>query len=126
MITQISLLLLYRRVFTLYRIWFRNTLAVIAFLALTSNLSTALATVFGCSPLRKSWDTYVTGGHCINKLRLYIAHAALSLGVDAAIVIAPLPLVWRLNTDRRTKAIVSGMVLLGSLSVIASRVCSVD
>lgn len=126
MFTQISLLLLYKRVFTLYRIWFRNTLAVIAFLALTSNISMVLANVFACSPISAAWDKNSVTIHCIDITRLAITHAALTLVVDAAIVIAPLPLVWSLNTDRQTKVAVSGMILLGSLSVLGSQSCSAD
>lgn len=120
------MLLLYKRVFTLLRTGFRNILGLIAFLAFTSNLATILAIIFQCSPIRKGWDRRSTAGHCINALRLYIVHAALSLVVDVAIVIAPLPLVWSLQLDRRTKVAVSGMVLLGSLSVHASQVRSMD
>lgn len=124
MLTQISLLLLYQRVFTLQLKWFRIALAVIAFLALTSNLSTVFAVIFQCSPIKKGWNRRETAGRCINATRLFIAHAALSLLVDVAIVAVPLPLVWHLHTNRRTKAAVSGMVLLGSLSVLNSQACS--
>lgn len=110
MFTQISVLLLYKRVITLYRIWFRDTLAVIAFLALKSNLSTVLAIIFQCSPISRGWDNRVKGGHCIKALYLYVAHAALSLVVDVAIVVTPLPLIWSLHTDRWTKVAVTGMV----------------
>ena len=115
MFTQISFLFFYRRVFTLHRQWFRNTLAVIAFLALTTNISMVLANVFACQPISAAWDKAEIGAHCIDITRLAIAHAALTLVADMAIVITPLPLVWGLNTKRSTKVAVTGMILLGSL-----------
>lgn len=120
MFTQLSVLFLYQRVFTLARIWFRNTLAVIAFLAITSNLSAVLACIFACSPIKKGWSLRTTAGHCIDFKQLFVAHAGLSLIVDVAIVVAPLPLIWGLHTSRRTKMGVSGMILLGSLVAIVN------
>ena len=124
MLTQISLLLLYQRVFTSHLKWFRIALAVIAFLALTSNLSTVFAVIFQCSPIRKGWNTSETAGRGFDTARLFIVHSAVSLLVDAAIVVVPLPLVWNRHTNRRTKAAVSGMVLLGSVSVLNLQACS--
>ena len=124
MLTQISIQLLYKRVFTFQPKWFRIALAAIAFLALTSNLSTVLAVIFQCSPIRKGWNGEETAGHCLDATRLLIAHSALSFLVDVAVVVVPLPLVWKLPTNRRTKAAVTGMVLLGSLSVLTSQACS--
>lgn len=118
MFTQISVLLLYKRIFTLHRIWFRNTLAVIAFFALTSNLSAVLAVIFQCSPVRKAWNGSFIPGRCIDETRLFVAHAGLSLLVDLAVVVAPIRVIWSLHPSRRTKVAVSGMVLLGSLSAL--------
>lgn len=126
MFTQISVLLLYKRVFTLYRPWFRIALGVLTFLALTSNLSVLLVIIFGCSPIEKSWKGFAVEGHCVDLRNLYIAHAALSLVVDLSIVVAPIPLVWSLHTNRRTKVAVTGMVLLGSVSVPAFQACRKD
>lgn len=120
MLTQLSVLLLYKRVFTFHLKWFRIALGVIAFLALTSNLSTVLAVIFQCSPIRKGWNWRETAGHCLDATRLFVAHAALSLLVDVAVVVVPLPLVWNLHTNGRTKMAITGMVLLGSLSVLNS------
>lgn len=85
-----------------------------------------LANIFACQPISAAWDKAEIGAHCIDITRLAIAHAALTLVVDMAIVIAPLPLIWGLSTKRNTKVAVSGMILLGSLLVLASQAWSVD
>lgn len=100
-------------------------MGVVALLALTSNLATVLGILFGCSPLKKAWERTIKG-RCINTVALFVANTALALVVDTAIIIAPLPLVWSLNTSRRTKLAVIGMVLLGCLSVLASSVYIID
>lgn len=114
------MLFLYRRVFTLLQTWFRYSLIVIAFFSLGSGISMVLANIFACSPIKKAWawETAAAGDHCISVLNVAIAYSALSLVVDLAIVTVPIPLIWGLNTSRRTKVAVSGMILLGSLSVL--------
>lgn len=120
MFTQISVLLLWKRAFTLHYTWFRISLGVIAFLSLTSNVAAFTAIIFQCSPIKKAWLQDAVEGHCIDSRRLYIVHAVLSLLVDLSIVVIPLPLVWGLHSNRRTKMAVTGMILLGGLSVLAS------
>lgn len=126
MLTQLSVLLLYKRIFTFHLKWFRNALGVIAFLSLTSNLSTVIAIIFQCSPIKKGWNHKEVAGHCVNAIRLYAAQSALALVVDLAIVVVPIPLIWTLHTNRRTKMAVSGIIMLGSLSVLAYRGRSMD
>lgn len=117
MFTQLSFLLLYKRVFTLYQSWFRNTLYGIGILSLSSNLACFLAGIFRCTPIKKGWDMMVPG-HCINIQNLLVAHACITLTIDVSIVIAPMPLIWALQASAGYKAAVCGIFLLGSLVCI--------
>lgn len=118
--TQLSLLLLYKRVFTMHRAWFRNTLYGIAFASLISNLSCLLVVVFQCNPIKKAWDRQASG-YCIQDRIWFISHAALTLVIDVSIVAAPMPLIWTLHRSSRYKAAVGGIFFMGSLSVFLSQ-----
>lgn len=117
LLTQLSLLFLYRRIFSLSAVWFRRTYYALLFFVLGINVPLFFVTLFQCNPFRFAWDKSVAG-HCINIRHLYLAHTVLILVLDLCIVAAPMPHVRRLHTTAGTKGAVAGMFLLGGLSVL--------
>lgn len=70
-------------------------------------------------PIRYNWDPTIRGAHCgINIHTLYVASCVINLVVDLGIVVAPMPIIWKLQMNLGTKAAVTGMFLLASLSVV--------
>lgn len=116
MLTQLSILFLYKRVFTTNTPWFKYTLYALGFFSFAINISIFFAIVFSCSPVRLAWDKTIDG-HCFEVRLVYVIHTALIFVLDVCIVAAPMPLVWKLHTSTGTKGAVAGMFLLGSLSV---------
>ena len=55
-----------------------------------------LANVFQCRPIRAGWDFFLPG-HCASLQNITIATGALNISSDLAIVVAPIPLVLRLQ-----------------------------
>lgn len=116
MLTQFSILFLYKRVFTTRTPWFRYTLYALGVFSFAVNISIFFAAVFSCSPVSFAWDKTIDG-HCYDARLLYLIHTALIFVLDVCIVAAPMPLVWKLQTSLGTKGAVAGMFMLGSLSV---------
>lgn len=116
MFTQVSILYLYKRVFTINNNWFRYTLYILGLLCICVNVSMFLAVLFACTPVNYSWNKMIKG-HCFEVRRVYLAHTVLVLVLDIFIVAAPMPIVWGLHTTKATKGVVAGLFLLGGLSV---------
>lgn len=116
MLTQLSILLLYKRVFTTNTPWFKYTLFGLGFFTFATNLSFFFAILFACSPVSLAWDKSLDG-HCIEVRLVYLIQTILVFVLDVCIIAAPMPLVWNLHTNVGTKGAVAGMFLLGGLSV---------
>ncbi|MCJ1269870.1 hypothetical protein MMC22_009763 [Lobaria immixta] len=116
MFTQLSILFLYKRIFTLQKRWFRNTLYVLAILSITCEIAIFFAGLLFCTPIHFAWNKSVKG-HCVNVQMIYVFADVLNLLVDFAIVIAPIPLIWSLHMTRSAKWGVSVMFLLGDTDI---------
>ena len=117
MLTQLSILFLYRRVFTMKKPWFRNTVYILLFFSVTTGLAFFFASLLSCTPFAYSWDKSLEG-NCTDVRLVYIVALVANLVVDVAIVAAPIPLIWGLHMTSGTKWALSGMFLLGGLSVL--------
>ncbi|KAJ5559067.1 hypothetical protein N7535_009068 [Penicillium sp. DV-2018c] len=62
-----------------------------------------------CRPISKQWDVTVSG-KCIEVVSFYYG---TNLGFDVAIIILPLPVLWKLQLDRKQKYVLIGMFGLG-------------
>ncbi len=56
----------------------------------------ALANIFQCRPVHAGWD-FFSPGHCASLQDITIATGALNIVSDVAIVVAPIPMVLRLQ-----------------------------
>lgn len=113
------MLFLYKRVFTTSTIWFRNTLYIISFLSISVWISCIPPAIFACTPFAFTWDKTIDGT-CFEVRNVYISQTLFTLLLDIAIVAAPMKMVWNLHTNFGTKVAVTGLFLLGSLSVFFS------
>lgn len=125
MLTQLSILFLYKRTLTLYKIWFRNTLFVLGFFCVTNGVIITIGRLCRCRPLSYSWTRFETDesasfnankGYCTpNMGYMWPAHAIVTLLIDTGLVVAPLPLIWGLQMSRATKQALAATFLLGIL-----------
>lgn len=115
MFTQLSIIFLYKRVFTLRTKWFRNTLYVLGALAVLCEIPVFFAGIFYCTPVKYAWDKTIKGGHCIDVQRVYTTATMLNLVVDVAIVVAPIKLIWSLHMTPSARWGVISIFLLGGL-----------
>lgn len=113
-LVKISILLLYRRLFNNRRfrqcVWFG-----IGFLAILL-VSTLLATIFTCVPIRGFWDTTVQA-RCINAITFYWSYTIANVVTDFYLLLVPIPMLWSLKISPRQKIGVALLFMLGCLYV---------
>ena len=115
MLVKQSILLLYRRVFNQAKGTFAWVIDGSLIFTFGFSMACIFAIIFACSPVNKLWDYRVTGGHCLNAKALAISHAALNIFTDLLILVIPIPIVWRLQLNVRTKIQVLSILGLGAL-----------
>ncbi|KAJ5780667.1 hypothetical protein N7457_005827 [Penicillium paradoxum] len=125
-LTKASLLLLFHRIFGVVR-WFRWVLWASGVLVICYFIACVIASIAGCSPVAKFWDTDIPG-HCINEIAFFRWNGVANMILDFLVLSLPFPMAWRVNTTLRQKLILTGIFLLGSFVCIVSilRVVSFD
>ena len=71
-----------------------------------------------CTPLDYLWDKSIARGHCINVAAFYRYAPMPNIFTDLAMLLLPLPLIWRLQTSRSTKIGLTFTFLTGSMCVL--------
>ena len=67
-----------------------------------------------CRPISASWDPKINGS-CGDQVAAYLALEVCGLVIDIGIIFLPLPLIWRLTVDHKTKISTSIIFSLGIL-----------
>lgn len=114
-LTKISLLLLYYRIFGVVK-YYRWALWGSGFLVTSYSIIFSFGTIFGCWPVAKFWIPELRGS-CINKMEFARWNSVSNMILDVLVLCLPCPMVWRMQTTRRQKIILTGIFLLGSLWV---------
>lgn len=98
---KISICVFYNRIFDVRSFYIASwtTIAVI----ITWALAAILYAVLACRPLALFWDPAVRGTCVPNKVAPLIVIGALEVVVDIAILILPLPLLWKLRVSLADK-----------------------
>lgn len=112
-LVKISILLFYNRIFPQrkLRIAVWVTIGVCAGYA----IAFLLVSVFQCKPLSLAWTRW-DGQHegtCNNINAQVWAAASINVLLDMVMVVLPLPVIWRLEINRRKKALVMLMFSIG-------------
>ena len=107
---KLSLLLLYKRIFSFNR--FARLIHAAIALLLTYNLAFVFTGIFGCSPPSVYW----TGqGHCDNLWASAIAFNVLNILMIITIWVMPIPMLWRIQLPKGQKIALSFIFLLALL-----------
>jgi hypothetical protein len=77
-----------------------------------------MSNLFQCTPVSYFWNKE-QHGHCIPNALITIGmtNGVLSFVGDLVILCMPLPMIWKLQIDRRRKIALSGMFMLGGLYI---------
>lgn len=71
--------------------------------------------IFQCSPREKIWNLSIVSGHCFNGNVVYKASGLFNVMADFAILIMPMPSVWKLNMSLKRKLLTTGVFASGFL-----------
>lgn len=70
-----------------------------------------------CRPVSFYWRQYAgaTDGYCIDVLEFYLVFGIINMVNDIIILAVPIPRILRLHMNKKKKASIAGIMLLGSL-----------
>ncbi|MCJ1444917.1 MAG: hypothetical protein MMC23_005421 [Stictis urceolatum] len=116
-VIKISVLFLYRRIFSIER-EFRIQSRLVIILVGIFWLATTVTTLANCVPFQYSWIGLSLKEHCINHNVFWMATGAVEVVLDTAILTLPIRMVLRLQLSSKRKAFVVFIFLLGAFVVI--------
>lgn len=117
---QLSFIFLFKRVFTTQKRWFRHTLYALGFCAIVENLAVIITVLSYCTPFNYHWNKNIKG-HCYPYILVYLVGLCMNLVTDIAILATPIPIIWGLQMNSRSKKALTGIFLLGALYVSRGR-----
>jgi len=112
--TKLSVLLMYYRVFRFPL--FKNMAYGIGAFVIAWVITITFLFIFICVPVEKLWYPDLPG-HCIDQVGTWIANAASTILSDIAILVLPIPQVWKLQLRKPEKIGVTFAFCLGFLYV---------
>lgn len=111
---KISLLLLYRHLFTSPRL--HLLIKFTMWFMIAWGISFVGVAIFSCNPINAFWDfEAMVGAYCINDQAWYIAMAVPTILTDILILCMPIRQVWKLQLPRNSKIALTFIFALGSL-----------
>jgi hypothetical protein len=117
-IPKLAILALYHRVFPGHRT--HTAIYILSAILIAASLANTIAALAACQPYAANWDMKIPGAKCINKEALFIWSSIPNIVTDVAMLILPLPIVWKLHTNKRMKAGLTVTLLVGSIGLITS------
>ncbi|KAM0794235.1 hypothetical protein BDR22DRAFT_895349 [Usnea florida] len=76
--------------------------------------------IFMCDPREKLWDPLISTGHCYNTSASWESSGILNVVSDFAILLLPMPCLWRLQIPMRNKILIMGVFATGLLACVTS------
>ena len=110
---KLSILAMYLRIFPVEKVY-RYTVFIIMFIVAANGLCGDLTSLLSCRPLAARWDPAVQG-NCINVTNYWRFISLANIISDVAILVIPLPIVWKLHISLPQKLGLTVVFLTGSL-----------
>ncbi|KAF2737795.1 hypothetical protein EJ04DRAFT_430322, partial [Polyplosphaeria fusca] len=120
--TKLSILALYRRIFSRATGWFTATLNCTALFVILYTIPQCFTYVFRCVPVESLWTEYGPGTKvtCVNFQAIMVSFGIINIITDWFILLLPLPVLLGLKLERRAKWSICVLFLLGGLVCIVS------
>ncbi|KAL9609745.1 MAG: hypothetical protein Q9167_005515 [Letrouitia subvulpina] len=110
--TKISILLLYRRIFP---IWKLHCVAwIVGIFIFAYSITAVFLAIFPCHPVQGVWNPLVKAS-CNNTNTSVLTIAIFNVITDVIVLILPIPVVWGLQLPKTRRFQVMAIFLLGSL-----------
>jgi hypothetical protein len=115
-LTKVSILLLYLRVFGVWK-FFRRLCWILVAVVISFTTSSVIASIFQCSPVAFAFDKSLNNGHgtCFDLTKFWYANAGFNIGSDAILIVMPIFPVKGLNIPTRSKVALCGVFAIGIL-----------
>ena len=98
---KLALLAIYLRIFIQPR--FRTACYVLATLLLANWIGSTVAGLSMCKLLEYLWDHTITGGQCFDINALFRWASLVNIVTGVAMLVLPLPVIWKLRPSRNFK-----------------------
>ncbi|EAW19719.1 uncharacterized protein NFIA_027930 [Aspergillus fischeri NRRL 181] len=115
--TKLSILLMYYRIF--HFPYFKRWAYIIGIFVVLWVICITFLFIFICVPVQKLWYPDLPG-RCINQVGTWIANAVSTIVTDLAILVLPMPQVWKLQLRLSEKIALTVAFSLGFFVVFAS------
>jgi hypothetical protein len=116
--TKLSILLMYYRIF--HFPYFKRWAYIIGAFVVVWVICITFLFIFICVPVQKLWYPDLPG-RCINQVGTWIANAVSTIATDLAILVLPMPQVWKLQLRLSEKIALTVAFSLGFLYVLHFR-----
>lgn len=110
--TKLSILLLYRRIFTTHNSYFKFAMYTVAAVLACWAVAGFFTTIFQCWPVHTIWDH--SEDQCIELVPALVGLAVINTVLNGAVLILPIPMLWTLRITLHQKVGVCGIFMLGS------------
>ena len=110
---KISILAMYLRLFPVKK-EYRYTIFALMFIIAANGIAGDFTSLLSCQPLRKRWDPTLKG-HCIDVTNYWRFISLANIISDVAMLLFPLPVVWKLHVSLPQKVGLTVLFLTGSL-----------
>ena len=111
MFTKLSILALFNRFVPSGKV--RIAIQIIMVIVVLYILVTAFDWIYSCQPLHKYWDLTVTGGSCIDWVKVAVFGSVMNVATDVAILVLPVIFLWNLRLPNRRKIGVMLVLMTG-------------
>ena len=78
-------------------------------------LVAAIFAIVQCTPREKIWNPLMTTGYCIDTSAAYLSTAIFNVITDFAILILPMPSLWKLQMPLKRKILTTAIFATGFL-----------
>ncbi|KAI9933726.1 hypothetical protein MW887_004798 [Aspergillus wentii] len=112
---KLSILALYKRLFPIK--FMVNSVNFVAALLVLWAFGVCLIGAVTCIPFEKLWNPMIPGG-CIDLPKFYYGSQVPNIVSDAVILVMPMRVVWLLPISNKQKTLLSGIFVLGFLTLI--------
>ncbi|KAF7522616.1 hypothetical protein PCG10_007336 [Penicillium crustosum] len=115
--TKLSILLMYYRIFRFP--FFKTWAYIIGIFIILWVICITFLFIFICVPVQKLWYPQIPG-RCIDQVATWVANAVSTIATDVAILLLPIPQIWKLQLRTSEKIAVLIAFSLGFFVVFAS------
>ncbi|PWY69041.1 integral membrane protein [Aspergillus sclerotioniger CBS 115572] len=111
---KLSILAVYKRLFAAKSMTI--SVNIVGTIVILWALSVSIAGVLNCVPVHKFWDRTVPG-HCVDTVSYYYGQQIPNILTDVVLLVMPLKSVWALPISKAQRLLLSGVFLVGILTL---------